>query len=133
MNNINILGLNHFAINTRDFKQSLEFYRDILGFKQLETVKTEQSSSTNLVGPGGSVIELIDMYEKPIEIPGSDDDIGVAHIAFDVVDVAAHEKDLRNLNIEIILTCTDLKEFNTRVLKFKDPNGIQIAFRENIM
>lgn len=133
MNEINIKGFNHIAINTRDFEQSLRFYRDILGFKQLDTVKTEHFSSTNLVGPGGSVIELIDMYEKPLKIQVDHDSVGVAHIAIDVIDVEAHEKELRRLNVKIQSPSTELKEFNTRVVKFNDPNGIEIAFREDIM
>jgi len=133
VNNINITGFNHFAINTKDYEQSLVFYRDILGFKHLNTVKKEDYSYTNLAGPGGSVIELIDTFGKAIETQKTnDDDVGIAHIAFDVVDVAAHEEALRKSNVEIVVSCNDMEEFNTRVVKFKDPNGIQIAFRENI-
>jgi catechol 2,3-dioxygenase-like lactoylglutathione lyase family enzyme len=35
---MNIIGMNHIAINARDFEKTLQFYRDILGFEELNTV-----------------------------------------------------------------------------------------------
>jgi catechol 2,3-dioxygenase-like lactoylglutathione lyase family enzyme len=126
-----VTGFNHFAIKTVDYRASLVFYRDVLGFTQLATVDTEEASSTNLMIPGGSIVELVDAYEKGRN-PGVSGDAVVDHIAFDVDDVEASEAALRKCGVDILQSCTDLVAFNTRVVKCKDPNGIIVSFRKDI-
>ena len=88
-----VTGFNHFAIDVVDYESSLAFYRDILSFKQLETVHTPESSSTMLTIPGGCVVELIDRHG--IARRASGEAAAVHHLAFDVDDVEASEAVLR--------------------------------------
>lgn len=129
--NMKVIGFDHFAINTVDFESSLVFYRDVLGFKQLDTVDTGDFSSTNLIAPGGSIVELLDKHKKSNEAT-SDNHARVDHIAFNVDDVEGFEKALKSSGFEIVASCTELEDFNTKVVKCKDPNGIIIAFRKNL-
>jgi glyoxylase I family protein len=126
-----ITGFNHFAIKTVDYQASLSFYRDILGFTHLETVDTEEAMFTNLLIPGGCVLELMHDHKggKGADPRGA---ALVDHIAFDVDDVAAMEAALRKRGVDIILPCTDMEIFNTRVVKCKDPSGMVVSFRKDI-
>jgi catechol 2,3-dioxygenase-like lactoylglutathione lyase family enzyme len=124
-----ITGFNHFAIKTVDYRASLAFYRDILGFAQLETVDTEEAMFTNLMIPGGCVLELVDSHRGGSGLRGEP---LVDHIAFDVDDVAAAEKALRGQGVEIVLPCTDMEVFKTRVVKCRDPNGMIVSFRKDL-
>ena len=126
-----VTGFNHFAIDAVDYESSLFFYRGVLGFKQLATVHTPESSSTNLSVPGGCVVELIDRHGSA---KGScaRASAAVHHLAFDVEDVEASEAELRKRGVDIVVPCTILEAFNTKVVQSRDPSGVIIAFRKNL-
>jgi catechol 2,3-dioxygenase-like lactoylglutathione lyase family enzyme len=126
-----ITGFNHFAIRTVDYQASLAFYRDILGFTQLETVDTEEAMFTNLLMPGGCVLEFVYAHQGGKGADQRGEPL-VDHIAFDVDDVEAAEEVLRRHGVDIVLSCTDMEIFNTRVVKCKDPNGVVVSFRKDI-
>ena len=129
---MNVTDFNHIAINARDFDKTLSFYRDTLGFKQLNTVITEEFSATYLMIPGGSRIELFDLKGKHRQTEKTDNDVGVRHYAFTVVDVASHARALEEAGVEIVLPCCDLGNFNARVVLFKDPDGNILEFCEDL-
>jgi catechol 2,3-dioxygenase-like lactoylglutathione lyase family enzyme len=126
-----IIAFNHFAIKTVNYQASLVFYRDILGFTQLGTVDTEEAIFTNLMIPGGCVLELVHAHKSEKSADLCAEPL-VDHIAFDVDDVAAAEEALRKRSVDILLSCTDVEVFNTRVVKCKDPNGVVVSFRKDI-
>jgi glyoxylase I family protein len=126
-----VTGFNHFAIETDDYESSLAFFRDILGFKHIETIDTAEFSSTNLAIPGGCVVELVSRHEKEKQATIKPES-NVHHIAFNVDDVEASEATLRKSGVEIVLPCTNLEEFNTKVVQCRDPNGIIMAFRKDL-
>ena len=66
------------------------------------------------------------------EVHRKEDDSGLRHVAFQVEDVAAHEKFLRAEGVEITLSTCDLPNLGARVLLFLDPNGVTIEFCENL-
>lgn len=129
---MNITGINHLAINTKHFPKSLEFYRDILGFKEIETIDMESCSITYLEIPGGGKMELFDYQSKNRDLKKEDDDVGIRHLAFTVENVAEHENLLRKKGVTITLPTTDLPELGARVLLFLDPNGVTLEFCESI-
>ncbi len=55
---------------------------------------------------------------------------GLRHLAFQVEDVAAHEKLLKAEGVEITLSTCDLPNLGARVLLFLDPNGVTLEFCE---
>jgi catechol 2,3-dioxygenase-like lactoylglutathione lyase family enzyme len=127
---MNVRGFNHIAIQTLDLPASIRFYGDLLGFTLQDTADAGEFSSTNLVFPGGFV-ELVCMHEAPG--PGSDrPSETVHHLAFDVEDVDAAERSLRQAGVEIVQPSTTLVEFKSKVVKFRDPNGLVLAFRQDL-
>lgn len=86
---------------------------------------------TNLKMPGGCVLELVHAHRGGAGA-GLRGEPLVDHIAFDVDDVAAAEAALRGKGVEILLPCTDMEVFNTRVVKCRDPNGMVVSFRKDL-
>ena len=89
-----VRGFNHLAIQTLDLEASIHFYRDVLGLIQDDTVDSGESSSTNFFVPDGSFVELLCTRAPRSAGAGST----VDHIAFDVDDVEAAERALRQLD-----------------------------------
>lgn len=127
-----ILNIDHIAINCIDLKKSLDFYGRILGLEQLQTVDCGDFDIIYFALPDGSRLELFDYHGKNRTVPRSDEDNGLRHVAFQVEDVAAHEKLLRAENVEIILSTCDLPNLGARVLLFLDPNGVTLEFCEKL-
>lgn len=127
-----IKRIEHIAINTKDMNASAEFYRDILGFRQLETIENGDNTITYFLLPDGTRLELFDYHGANRSYERGDSDVGLKHIAFEVEDVAAHEKELRDKGVNITLATTDLYHLGARVLLFTDPDGIILEFCEKI-
>ena len=129
---MNIIRMNHIAINARDFEKTLQFYRDILGFEELNTVVQDNLRATFLKIPGGGRMELFDNYGKTISKTMGELDNGVRHIAFTVKDVKKHEEILIKNGVKILLNTTEIPDFKTRVILFYDPDGLVLEFCEDL-
>lgn len=125
-----IKAVDHIAINTRNFEESVKFYRDVLGMKQLEAVKMDDCTIAYFGIPGGGRMELFDYYGQNKAVEKTDSDAGLRHIAFTVDGVKEHEEKLRKLGVTITLPATELPSLGARVLLFLDPNGITLEFCE---
>jgi catechol 2,3-dioxygenase-like lactoylglutathione lyase family enzyme len=126
---LKITNIEHVSINVLDIQKSLDFYGRVLGFKQQQTVEFD---ITYFATPGGSRLELFDYHGniKPVQLEESE--AGLRHLAFEVEDVAVHEKQLRIEGIEITLPTCDLPNLGVRVLLFLDPNGVTLEFCEKL-
>lgn len=133
INQLNIRNIDHIAINCLDLQRSLDFYERILGFKQLQTVNCGDFDILYFALPNGARLELFDYHGKNLEVLHKEDDSGLRHVAFQVEDVAAHEKLLRAEGVEITLATCDLPNLGARVLLFLDPNGVTLEFCENLL
>jgi glyoxylase I family protein len=129
---LNIRNIDHIAINCIDLRRSLDFYERILGFKQLQTVNCGDFDILYFALPNGTRLELFDYHGKNREVLRKEDDSGLRHVAFQVEDVAAHEKLLKAEGIKITLSTCDLPNLGARVLLFLDPNGVTIEFCEKL-
>ena len=127
-----IRKIDHIAINVIDFAKSVHFYTHILGLKQLQTVDCGEFDITYFALPDGSRLELFDYHGKNKAYARAESGVGLRHIAFQVDDVAAHEKRLKAEGVEITLPTSDLPNLNARVLLFLDPNGVTLEFCEKI-
>jgi glyoxylase I family protein len=127
-----IVKIDHVSINGNDIQKSQDFYGRILGFKQLESVDCGDYIIYYFELPGGSRLELFDYKGKAENKPREDSDVGLRHLAFQVEDVAAHEKELRAEGVVITLPTFDLPNLGSRVLLFLDPNGVTIEFAEKL-
>jgi catechol 2,3-dioxygenase-like lactoylglutathione lyase family enzyme len=125
--------IDHIAINCIDLRKSLDFYGRILGFKQLQTVDCGDFDILYFALPDGSRLELFDYHARNRNPARQESDAGLRHIAFQVTDVAAHERLLKAAGVEITLSTCDLPDLNARVLLFLDPNGVTIEFCEKLI
>ena len=124
--------IDHVSINVVDIGKSIDFYGRILGFKQLQTVKFSDFDITYFALPDGSRLELFDYHGQSVARAHAESDIGLRHIAFEVVDVAAHEELLLEAGVKITLSTCDLPDLEARVLLFLDPSGVTLEFCEKI-
>ena len=129
---MNIINIDHVSINVTDITKSLDFYGRILGLKQQQTVDCGAFDITYFGLPNGSRLELFDYHNKNRKAEREESDAGLRHIAFQVEDVAAHEKHLIDAGVEITLSTCDLPNLGARVLLFRDPNGVTLEFCEKL-
>ena len=127
-----ISKIDHVSINVIDIHQTLDFYGRILGLKRLETVDCGEFEITYFALPDGSRLELFDYHGKNQANSREESEVGLRHIAFQVEDVAEHEKHLRAAGVEITLPTCDLPNLGARVLLFLDPNGVTLEFCEKL-
>ncbi|MFH1524415.1 MAG: VOC family protein [Chloroflexota bacterium] len=127
-----ISNIDHVSINVTNIKKSLDFYGRILGLKQQQTVDCGEFDITYFALPSGSRLELFDYHGKNRDTPREESEVGLRHIAFEVEDIAAHEKLLRVEGVEITLPTCDLPNLGARVLLFLDPNGVTLEFCEKL-
>ena len=125
-----ISKIDHVSINVLDFERSLDFYGRILGLRQLQTVDCGEFDITYFALPDGSRLELFDYHGKNPNSTREENEVGLRHIAFQVEDVAAHEKRLSAEGVKITLSTCDLPNLGARVLLFLDPNGVTLEFCE---
>ncbi len=129
---MDITAIDHVSINCLDAQKSYDFYSRILGFKRLQTVDCGDFDITYFQLPGGARLELFDYRGKNRSPEMLESDRGYRHLAFQVRDVAAHERELRAAGVEITLPTCDLPDLGARVLLFLDPNGVTIEFCEKL-
>jgi catechol 2,3-dioxygenase-like lactoylglutathione lyase family enzyme len=129
---LKISQIDHISINVMDIGKSLDFYGRILGLKQQQTVRFDEFEITYFALPGGSRLELFDYHGKNPNILREENDVGYRHLAFQVEDVATHEKQLREAGVEITLSACDLPKLGARVVLFLDPNGVTLEFCEKL-
>jgi len=129
---LKISQIDHISINVINIGKSLDFYGRILGLKQLQTVSFDDFDITYFALPGGSRLELFDYHGKNPNTPREESNVGYRHLAFQVEDVAAHEKKLREAGVEITLSTCDLPKLGARVVLFLDPNGVTLEFCEKL-
>ena len=129
---LKIQSIEHISINVVDFEKSRDFYGRILGFKQLQTVDCGEFEITYFALPNGARLELFDYHGKSASQPREESEVGLRHLAFQVEDVAVHEKMLIAEGVKITLSTCDLPNLNARVLLFLDPNGVTLEFCEKI-
>lgn len=124
--------IDHVSINVKDIKVSLDFYSRVLGLRQMETVNCGEFDITYFALPDGSRLELFDYHAQNRVSQRQESEVGLRHIAFQVADVAAHEKRLRAEGVQITLPTCDLPNLGARVLLFLDPNGVTLELCEKL-
>ena len=129
---MDIRAIDHIAINVSEIDKSKDFYGRILGFQPLNSVDCGEFVIHYYQLPDGSRLELFDYKGNVTGKPRGDSDTGLRHLAFQVEDVAAHEKRLREAGVVITLPTCDLPNLGARVMLFLDPNGVTLEFCERL-
>jgi catechol 2,3-dioxygenase-like lactoylglutathione lyase family enzyme len=127
---VKITGVEHISINVIDVEKTRDFYTKILGFKPMNSVDCGDFVIHYYENPDGTRLEFFDYHGKSVTTEKHESDTGLRHLAFQVEDVAAHEKELRSAGVEITLPTCDLPNLGCRVCLFLDPNGVTLEFCE---
>ena len=111
------MKIKYTTMIVKDMKESIEFYRDVMGF--------EIDSQYDL-GPAGAITLLKGEGETMIEIiENPTDEPGLFSVGMDVEDVNATVKELKSKGAKITMEPTPI---TVGILAFlEDPNGVRIA------
>jgi catechol 2,3-dioxygenase-like lactoylglutathione lyase family enzyme len=129
---LKINKIDHVSINVLDIGKSIDFYARVLGLEQQQTVDCGDFDITYFTLPDGSRLELFDYHGKSPVNNHQESEAGLRHVAFEVENVAEHEKLLRTAGVQITLPTCDLPDLGVRVLLFHDPNGVTLEFCEKL-
>nr|WP_285757877.1 VOC family protein [Nocardiopsis ansamitocini] len=120
-----LTGISHITLSVRDRNDSVEFYRDVLGFREFETKDEARWLRTTCRHSSGLLLCLTqhrDHFNARFDYRHA----GVDHIGFEVVDLVAlesWEERLTSFDVEHspIVHCS-----SGSLLSFEDPDGFQL-------
>lgn len=128
-----IFGVDHIAIDTRDIEESIRFYSSVMGFPLMRRVPNGDTELVYMQVDSHCCIELFDHFANlPLEERIDGAAAGVKHIAFAVDGIDEWNRRLINAGVEFTLPLCDLEHLGTRALLFKDPNGVIIELSQNL-
>jgi len=107
--------VNHVVYLVRDTKQSMEFYHDFLGIKQIPS-QVDNPNITWLQLPSGVMLHLIETDQAPCPEE--------SHIAFEVEDFDAAMEAVKARGLEI--TRSGVRNDGQRFLFTHDPDGNRV-------
>lgn len=122
--------VHHIAIICSDYRNSLDFYTNVLGLAVIaEHYRPERKSyKTDLALDGNYIIELFSFPNPPKRLTHPEA-AGLRHLAFEVdnLDDAAAMLDMKGIKHESLR----VDEYTSkRFLFFQDPDGLPIEFYE---
>ena len=107
--------VNHVVYLVRDTKQSMEFYHDFLGIKQIPS-QVDNLNITWLQLPSGVMLHLIETDQAPCP--------DESHIAFEVEDFDAAMEAVKAKGLEI--SRSGVRNDGQRFLFTHDPDGNRV-------
>lgn len=125
------MKLDHITITVADMRRSVEFYRDLLGFKVLGKLENKSQGSLFVyLDTGNGVLELFEFQKKgkPVEA-SSNEDSGLKHIGFRVDSVDEIIAKLRESDVKITMEPLDA-DGGVRIAFFQDPDGVLLEVIE---
>ena len=140
-----ILGIHHTAISNSDIERSLQFYRDLLGFKEVFSSKWDIGTETTdkIVGlkdssarvvmlrAGNACVELF-QYATPEPKPGDMNrpvcDHGITHLCLQVADIDAEYARLKAAGMRFHCPPQDIG--GLRATYGRDPDGNVVELLE---
>ena len=108
--------VNHVVTVVKDAKRSLEFYRDFLGIKQIQS-QVDNPEITWLQLPSGVMLHLIEVEDAPVRPQN-------IHHAFEVDDFEAAKTALEEKGIDI--ESSGVRHDGQRYLFIRDPDGTRV-------
>lgn len=124
---MNILTMDHAALNVSDVERSRKFYTDGLGFEEMERPDFDFDGVWYRVGPGDQQFHLISnkglMNEDLPEAPKPRSE---HHLAFRVHDTNDVQKELESRGVEVMMHNT--RPDGISQLFVMDPDGYVIEF-----
>lgn len=133
------LRAEHVMISTNDYKGTIDWYKDNLGFKIKHEWTVPDFSNLKLayLEKNGFVIEIVSSpnteypedetdFSKRLEQPG------IGHFAFLVDDVDAVTKALEEKGVKIVVPPTSFPDSGRRLSFVEDNNGNMIEFLKEL-
>ena len=108
--------VNHVVTVVKDTQRSLEFYRDFLGIKQIQS-QVDNENITWLQLPSGIMLHLIETDEAPAQPEN-------IHHAFEVEDLEAATQALEEKGIGI--ERSGVRHDGQRYVFIQDPDGTRV-------
>ncbi len=121
--------IDYTMVVVSDMKRSVEFYRDKLGIPlKFETPEWTEfaTGTTTLALHGGGVVGSTPPAGDPTKLAGS------CSIGFNVTDVDKTYEELQARGIRFVMPPTQREGEGIRLAVCIDPDGLPIAFAQNI-
>lgn len=126
-----INGIHHIGVNTRDLKESVCFYTEVLKLDFVsETSLGDDYAAYIKCGPD-SVLELFCMEGRLAEQKQNDNAVGVRHIAFDVDHIEEWDGYLRQRKIPYRTELTQIEAIRKKVLLVEAPDNVIVELCQN--
>ncbi len=127
---IRLSKLGHVLIRVADQERSKRFYTEILGFRVSEHLPEDVAFMT--IDNGFHTLDLA-QHPNPNATPPSPDQLGVAHIAFQVDSYAALREAYETLLANDVPIRRAVDHNSQRSLYFADPDGNQLEIYYEIL
>ena len=138
-----IVGIHHVAIGVPDIESGLAFYRDVLGFEQVQrssfsgsnpaveaAIGIDAPSAHMAMLRGGNAYIELWQYEKPAprDLRANPPDLGYPHFALEVVDIQAEHERLSAAGMQFVGDPVDFGD--SAAVYGRDPFGNVIEIYE---
>jgi len=100
-----IIGIEHIGIAVKDLKTDAPFWKHILGIDHTHSEKVEaEGVLTDIYDTGKGKVELLESLhpDSPVKKFLEDRGPGIHHVCFEVDDIYASIKELKEKNIRVI-------------------------------
>ena len=123
-----IKGMHHLAICSKNIKDSMRFYHDVLGWEITREVKGEDRDAYYVYIPGCGELEFVDCHGNQDVTPIDEYQARFHHFAVEVDDPEPYYKLLAKEGYKEAIPLCKLDEFGHYTCGFYDPDGIMIEF-----
>lgn len=124
-----ILGIGHLALRVRDLDRSLEFWRDRVGFQEMDRLRRDDGT-TWLVYLRISDSQCLELFPgATTEAVPPDDHNGVMHICLEIEDLDVEIARLEQAGVKIVSPIKGGID-NNRGAWIHDPDGNRIELME---
>lgn len=122
--NMKINKVDHIAINTLDIEESVQYYKKMFGFEEVNRADMGGCILVYLEISPGSYLELFDLKGTCEEGCVSENLQGLRHIAFHVDDIREWEKHLKENDAEFTMELTRMEQIKKDGILIRDPNEV---------
>lgn len=127
---MNLDGIHHIAIIVSDYKKSMDFYVDKLGFKVIRENYRSNKNDWKIDLKVNEYTELeLFVVKKPPKRISEPEACGLRHLAFNVDNIETVVEELRKKGIE----CENIRidEFTGKKMTFfRDPDNLPLELHE---
>ena len=118
--------VDHIAINTKNINESIEYYGRVFGFNEVFRADMGVCELVYLKVNENTTLELFDLRGACEEGAVSESRMGLRHIAFQVDDINAWNKRLKECGGTFTMELTRMENIRSEGLLVCDPNGVII-------